>query len=400
MIMKKLAGILLVAAAATAVPALAQAQQDSPPGDFDPIGLRRGVFLIYPRVEAGIALDSNIFANDDAEEDIVLTVAPSVRAESQWSRHELNVEVTSLAAAYVDNNDSNFVDFGGEVSGRFDIRRDRFVQGGLGLGLVTEPRDSPDDTDNNEPNQLYRGDLDLAYRQNFNRIFIQPGVRITRLDFINNDQDRRDRYRYTGRLRAGYAISPRLRGFGQGDLFAVRFDDTPVIDRDSVGGSLRGGVEVGLTDFVTGEVALGVTYETFDDDALDDVFGPSAEGALTYTVTPLTTLIGTIDAGVESTTVTFDGDVASSDLETAIGLEARHELRRNIFLSAELGYARNDFVGTDRTDDSYLAGVGATYFLSRTLSVEGSLRYETRSSDDGDAEYDRNVIFVGLNAQL
>ena len=407
MIKRTLAATLLATVALT--PLLAAAQeadirnqsvQDRPRPDYDALGIRRGVFLIYPQVDAGLTYDSNIFADDSDEEDLILSVAPSVTAQSQWSRHEIEATLDAEGAAYVDHNDANYLDVGGRVAGRFDISRASFARGIVEAGREHEDFASPDEVNRNETTNVFRYLVGADYRRTFNRVYVQPGFRVQRIDFEDGDVNFRDRTRYLAALRAAYALSARLRLLAVGEYDIVRYDEQLVLDRDNMGIAGRVGVEAELSGLLFGELTAGFVHRTYSDDDLDDVNGPSVVGALTYNVTPLTSITATAAAAVEETTVVFEDDAASSQRSTSATVEVFHELRRNILLSGEAGYIRDDFTGTGRTDDTYALGVGAEYFLNRNLSLFGNYRFSSRSSDADDAEYDRNVVFVGVNARL
>ncbi|MCB1883809.1 MAG: outer membrane beta-barrel protein [Geminicoccaceae bacterium] len=403
MMTRTLAGALLASTVLLAPFAGAEAQQRPPEkkvGPYDPIGLRRGAFLIYPSADAGVAYDSNIYADDQDEEDIILTVAPAVRADSQWSRHALSVGLDAEGAAYVDHDESSYLDASVFGEGRFDVRRGSYAFGNARVGRIHEDRASPDDAGQDEVTNLFSYDANLGYRYAFNRFYVQPNVRATRLDFEDGDENFRDRNRLGAGLRLGLALSPLTRVFTEVAYDIVRYDDTTRVNRDSDGLAARVGAELELSALFSGEVAVGYTRREYDSSALDTAQGPSAEGALTYSLSELTSFTGRVSAGVEETTVAFDGDLATADVRTEISLEANHELRRNILLNGEVGYVHDDFDGTSRADDTFYAGAGAEYLLNRLFSLKGSYRYSTRSSDSNAAEYDRHLLFVGVSAHL
>ena len=81
-------------------------------------------------------------------------------------------------------------------------------------------------------------------------------------------------------------------------------------------------------------------------------------------------------------------------------LDVTHELLRNLLLNANVGYTRDDFQGTSRTDNTYDPGVGVSYLINRNLSVNATYRFTTRDSDDTDREFDRNLVLVGITARM
>jgi hypothetical protein len=403
-------------------PALGRAAGDAEPDpnvtvqnrarpEYDPIGLRAGSFFIYPQVTLGGFYDDNVFATDDDEEgDFAATVQPRVLVQSNFSRHQLLLDVGGDVTTYAEEDDLNYQDAYARGSGRLDITRDNILSGSVGINKLHEDPSSPDRDEgggDDEITDYLRGDADLAFRRNFNRLYAVVGGGITRLDFDDTDdtnEDDRDRNQYLGRVRAGYEISPRLGAFAQATYDVRRYDQTPDdegLDRDSDGFGLRVGTEVDITSIIFGEVGLGYTYRQYDDDELDSVSGVGFGGAITWNVTPLTSVVFNAQGDIQETTVGDDtGDRASANFQKLVTVDVTHELLRNVLLNANAGYIRDDFEGVDRSDDTFVVGGGVSYLLNRNLSLDATYDFSTRSSDEGEEEYTRNIFLVGVTARL
>jgi hypothetical protein len=415
--LKRLAARLLAATALLA-PATLVAQTDDPDPnvavqnrarpEFDPIGLRAGSFFIFPQVTVGGLYDDNVFAEDDDEEsDFAATIAPRLLVRSDFSRHALTLDAGGDLAFYQDNDDLNYQDVYAKAGGRVEITRNNLLIGSAGINRLHEDPSSSDFTQGEEEvNHYLREELGLDYRRIFNRLYIQPGVSFQRYDFEDSDftnEDYRDRNQYLGNLRAGYEISPRLGTFVQGTYDVRRYDQTPDDagrDRDSEGVAGRVGATVDITSILFGEVGVGYNYRTFDDDELDNVGGLGYDAELTWNVTPLTTVILTGQGAVQETTVNFEGDEASANLQKLISLDVTHELLRNLLVNANASYIRDDFEGTSRTDNRFIAGAGLSYFLNRHLALEAKYTFATRDSDEEQDEFTRNIVMLGVTARL
>lgn len=413
----RLTVMLLAASSLTAVAgeALAQQQlssnvtvQDRPRPEFDPLGIRAGAFLIFPRVTVGGTYDSNVFASEnDEEDDFGLLVTPRVDVKSQWSRHALNLTAGAEAAFFEEFSDNNYLDFDVGAQGRIDITRANAIQAGLRVAREHEDRANPDQGGAQDVTKFYTGDARLGYRHNFNRLFVQVDGAVRRFDFLddpgNINHDDRDRNRYSARLRGGYAVSPRIRVFGEGEYRLVRYDETPDdggFDRDSDGFALRAGTEVDFTGLLFGELAVGYARQDYDDDALDTAQGINAIGTLTWNPTPLTSVVGSAELDVRETTVSFQGETASANFQKAVSIDVTHELLRNLLLNANAAYVRDDFEGTDRSDDTIAVGGGLTYLMNRNVAIEANYNFATRFSDEDAAEYDRHIVRVGVTGRL
>ena len=386
-----------IAAVALFAPALTSAQDDP----FAPLGIRTGAFLIYPSIATGLTYDDNVFAtNGDEDDDFIFTLRPEVRAESQWSRHSLAATAFGEFGLYESEDDSNYQDFGTALTGRLDVTRDSRTTGSIGISRLHEDRESADDTGDQDVTQFWRSDARVNHRHNFARLFVQPSLFAQRLNFESAgdfDNAERDRNRYGAGFRAGVNVSPRLNVFGEVNGDVVRYDDAGS-DDDGQGGDVRAGVEVDISRLVIGEVSLGYAYRQYD--SSENEGGLAGDMGITWTPTQLTTVDFTGQAGFQESTVFFEGDQASGNLNTGIGVAVNHDLRRNIRLNANARFDRDDFQGTSRVDDTFRVGAGVTYLLNRNLSVDATYRFDTRDSDADNEEFDRNIFRIGLTARL
>ena len=81
-----------------------------------------------------------------------------------------------------------------------------------------------------------------------------------------------------------------------------------------------------------------------------------------------------------------------------------HELRRNIVLTGEVEYRRDQFTAadeddTDTDDDTFDTGVSVDYRVNRLLSLFAEYEYRNRRSTDADREFERHSGFVGFRIQ-
>ena len=376
---------------------------ERPRPDFDPLGIRAGSFLVLPSLTLSETYDDNIRAEpDDEEGDFVTMVRPRVEVASDWVRHRLSLNVGSDVALYADNNEENFEDYFGTLDGRLDIRRDTTLDGSLDIGRFHEGREDVEDVEADEVTEFLRYGGRLALSQAFNRFNVRATGVVGVFDFddvegINNDD--RDRTDYDALLRLGYLLSPRINLFTEGRYHIEDRDaeiDDAGFDRDSDGWEARLGTAVDLTAVLFGEAFVGYRSETFDDPALDEVSGISFGVDLTWNPTGLTTLILAGGSDIESTSQ----DDASGNFKTEVALSVDHELLRNFLVGGFVAYQRDDFDGIERVDDTYSVGASLTYLLNRYLSLTGAYEFADRTSDVDAEEFTRNLITLGITAQL
>lgn len=398
---------LYVAAALTlSVPGTVMGQEPSSP--YEPLGIRAGAFRIFPSTSVAETYDDNVNATDDnTRDDFITTISPSIEVQSDFSRHALGLNVFSDVGRYAQDSKEDFWDFGLSGNGRLDITRDSNLNGAFTVARLHDARDDPEEdateAESRRPVRYGNYNARLAFDQAFNRMTFRVTGLFNRKDYRQGagsaNQNDRDRNIYTGALRAGYNVSPRINTFVEGVYEDQRRDvktDSDGLDRDSYGWEARGGVSVNFTDLLFGEVFGGYQEQYFRDSAFDTKSGLAYGLGLTWLPTQLTTVGLTGGSGFEPTT----NEDASTNLQSTVALRVDHELLRNVLIGVGGGYVRNDFENTSRVDNRWDAEADITYLINRHFSVGAAYGFSTRSSDDADARFDRNLFTVRLRAQL
>jgi hypothetical protein len=249
--------------------------------------------------------------------------------------------------------------------------------------------------------QYFLYDAGLGYRHEFARLFVRPTAFAQRYAYEsagNVSNADRDYNNFGAGLRVGVIVSPRINVVTQVDGDTVQYDDGEPRNDDSVGYDVLAGVEVDFTRLLVGEASIGYGARDYDD--FDDTDGLAGNLAMNWTPTQLTSVQLLGRAGIDESTVVFEGEQASGALNYRIGTIVTHDLRRNIQLNASASFERDEFENTDRNDDTYRLGAGITYLINRNFSVDATYDFSTRDSDDDNAEFDRNIFRVGLTARL
>jgi hypothetical protein len=377
-------------------------------GPYDPLGTRAGAFRIFPSTDVSLSYDDNVNATkDDTKDDFVATFAPNVAVQSDFSRHALGFNVFSEVGRYFQETKEDYWDFGIQSNGRLDITRDNNLQGGFTVARLHDARDDPEDdasvAESRRPVRYMNYDASLAYNHLFNRITFRVTGVFDRNDYRQGagtaNQNDRDINIYTGLLRVGYNVSPRINTFVEGEGFAQRRDvhrDEDGFERDNNGWAARGGVAVNFTDLLFGEAFAGYTTQYYDDSAFDTNSGFDYGINLTWLPTQLTTVTATGASEFQPTT----NEDSSANFQTTIGLRVDHELLRNVLIGVEGGYQRDDFENTNQTDNRFDVGADVSYLINRHFSVGAAYGFTTQQSDDNEEEFDRNIVSIRLRAQL
>ena len=409
-----LAASLAAVVLAFASPATAQ----QPPGvvkqlqrtapEYDPLGVRLGGFLAFPRAGLDVAYDDNVFADRNGEvEDFVAIASPGLRLVTTAPVHALEIDIGADIGRYAEETSENFEDAHLAVTSRLDIRRDRALHSSAAFERLHVERGSPDEVNGVEPTLYDRSTLGLGYGQSFNRLSFRADVGLRAYDFddvgaangreINNDDRDRSEYRLAGRLQ--YAFAPLYSAFSTLRFDRVEYEQTADdngLRRDSRGPEAELGLVFAPEAIVTGEFAIGYAERDFEDSRLEDVDLLTARGELAWRVTSLSTLW--LEGRRELQETTIGG--ASGAVATFARIGAEHELRRNVTLSAAAQAGWQDFSGVDRDDDILSFRIGGKYLLNRNAWTGLEYEFFSRDSSVRNVDFDRNTILLRLMLQL
>jgi hypothetical protein len=390
--------------------------------DYDPVGIRRGSFVFYPRGTLQVQYDDNIYATDkNPKDDLITILSPALAVRSDWTNHALNVDVNYSAGMYASQQQELFMDYSASIDGRLDITRNSSFSGALSVSHEHEERGSPDEVFGREPTEFTVYTAQGGYFHRFNRVTTLLEGTYNRLDYrdvaqgpgtqgvrgsfvipsasgqINNDDRDRDEYDLTAR--AGYEIQPGYEAFLRGTYnwrdYLQRRDDAG-FKRDSEGYRVEAGARLDLTGIIFADIFAGYLRQNYEDSDLKTVDGWLAGLTGYWNVTGLTTITGSINRRVSETTQPD----ASGSLDTDFSINVDHELRRNVILSGGLRYANSDYKGFNREDDLYSGNIGATYLINRNAQIRAAYTHTTRESNRANLDYSRNIVLLTLRVVL
>jgi hypothetical protein len=381
--------------------------------DYDPLGVRAGGFVVLPSLRLDGAYNDNIFStNTNEQSDLIATASPTLVLQSDWGNHMLRLQGGADIGRYLDNDAEDFEDYDFNARGRVDVTRRTKIRGGVGYRQEHVRRSSPDDVAGVEPTIYDVLSANIEGSQTFNRLTVSAGGAINRFDYddvaaaggitINNDD--RDRDNIEGNVKVAYEVTPRYQAFVRG-AYNVRNYESAVddngVNRDSDGYEVVVGVSLDFGGITFGDFYAGYRAQDYDDPRLNTASGPVVGADVTWNVTPLTTVVGSVSRVIRESTTrdATTGAFASGRFFTTVGVTVDHELKRNVLLAANASASQDDFEGINRTDEIYRAGVGAKYLLNRYASVGGEYRFRMRNSDVGGGDFTENQVLLRVLVQ-
>lgn len=379
--------------------------------EYEALGVGAGAFTIFPKLQLDAEYNDNVFASEtDKQDDFVFRIRPEVSAESDWSRHSFQAYARSLISRNADFDSENTADWTVGARGRLDVVRGSSVSAGAEYGHLTEPRTSTNTAQSSaEPIEYDLASAYLGAVRAKGRLRVSGRADVRSWDYEDGltaagdviDQSARNRTNFSLAGRVDYALSPATAVFGmitgnERDYDSDATTTTP--PRDSSGYEALVGVNFELGAVSRGEVAAGYISQSYDNAAYTDIDGFGGRAQLEWFPTELTTVTANVSRTIEDAGIIGSAGYLSSE----VGGRIDHELLRNLILSGQLSYSKDDYNVVDRDDQRVNASVAATYLLNRNYGVTTTLSYLDLSSDGAVAgpSYDVTRLFVSLVAQF
>jgi hypothetical protein len=383
----------------------------APDDPYAPLGLRLGTITVFPTLDVQGGYDSNparAASGQPKKGSPVVRAEGGFTARSDWSRHELSADVRGAYSRYTSLPAADRPEGSVRLGGRLDVTGDTALDGELRGRLDSQTPGSANLTSAAQGRPLtYQYGGSAGVTQRFNRLAVSLRGSIDRSEFedardsTGQTLSQKDRQftQYSLRLRAGYEITPGITPFAEALIDTRRYDlrtDSQGFQRDSSGVQVRAGASFEITRTLTGEVLAGYGVRRFEDQRLRELRGPVVEAALNWSVSPLTTvrLRGTTE--FEETTIAN----ASGSLTRRLSLDLSHAFLRNLVFTTGASFARADYTGVARKDDTLRATLGVDYSVTRNLVLRGSVAREKTTSTTPGNNVSSNVFLFGARVQF
>jgi len=367
--------------------------------EYDAKGIDLGGFRLYPRAAVTESYDDNIFADEsDTESDFITTTAAALQAESEWSRHRLSMVGQIRHQKFLENGDQDRTEYFVRPDLTLDLPQRSQANFSAEYSRQTLGRDDPEDTGEEDPTEFNRFASSGEVIGRLNRTFFGLNGQVRRDDFIDSDDSDRDNTEYRVGLPLGYEVSAKTDVVLE-PFFRLRdFDelDSTGADRDARAAGATIGIDTELTRLVHVNFDIGFIANDFEDPQFDDEVDLIFGGEVVWYATGLTTM----KARAARQDISTSRPGSSSKTRTNFDLELQHELMRNVLVGAEARFINDDFRNIDRNDLRGIAGLNAEYLINNYASLVANYRYEQRWSDAQGADFNRNIVTLGLRGRF
>lgn len=363
------------------------ADRDRP--EYQAVGVDAGGFTIFPRLDLGIGFTDNVFeTNLEKRSSAFVSITPTVKALSNWSRDSLQAEAGGDLRRYTSYSVRNQSGWHVSSTGRLDVGSDSSISATGATRREYETRFSGSttaDVASAVPYQISIGQLSgttnmgrvrLIGVADFSNVAFSP---ITRLDGTTLGQRFRNRNVWTGSGQADYALTPDVSLFGK-----VSYTDTNYYTGLAVGPNDRSsrqiqglaGISLDISALVRGSFGIGYTDRDYHSPLYGRVSGLSLESRVEFFPSQLTTVTVAARRAIEDSQIVGSGGF----FNTGAGVRIDHEFLRNLIANIGVDYEKDDYRGIDATARIFAVNAGAHYLLSRSFGFAATVSYGQRHS--------------------
>jgi hypothetical protein len=397
-------GIITSAIPSTAGPFKRPKAEEEP---YGPVGVRAGAFLLKPSIEVAEGFDDNPLRTQGGPGSRFTTVKSEVSARSDWSRHELSVDLRGSFTHYSDVDHNDRPDAAAIVRGRIDVAKTTRIELEEKALLTTQSAGTPDSvTGAKRPPNIYTLGSTAGVVQAFNRLELGLYGGFERNIYQNAeligggvvDLSDSNYNTYSTRLRASYEVTGGVKPFVEAAVDTRVFDhtvDASGIRRGSDGIKADVGIALDRPEIIKGEASIGYGRRTYDDPTLPNISGLMVDSSLVWKATPLTKVTLGVTSSIGESTLTGASGVFTHEAKVTVD----HAFRRWLIGSAFASYALDDYRGIDRIDNRFTYGGALTYYLNRSFALRGELRQERLSSNNPGNNYTANIVLIGARLQ-
>ena len=362
---------------------------------YAPLGIRAGSFILRPSLE----LRGGHTAASDGQSVNFLRLQPEVALESDWSRHAFNAR-GGIRKEESSGDASDEPQYDATAGLRIDINRDTVARFDL---AYTRSRVSPTDPDLPstalEETSVDELSLTASLSRRFGRFLATLSTAVTDFAYGETqvsgggppvDGSEQDYRQYETGLRLDYEATGRIGLFAQGAVNTRDYDadiSSGGLRLGSDGVSVLAGLTFGGDGKLTGDMGIGYQHQSPDEPTHDDINAFLIRGTLIWQATPLTTFTFTAESEIDDTVSGTSSGYPAYTFRAGVS----HALRRNVILTAGLGFKQEDSSKTVSLE------AGGEYRLNRSVAIVGDVTHEHSRSDGSSS--DETTVTMGLRLQ-
>ena len=395
----------------TDIPVLGPRVETPPRALITPSEADYSLMTLTLGAQTGLDYNSNIYrASRGEESDIIATFSPKLNLRSHFEKHRLDFSLTPEAGHYFADGKNDYLDWDTRARGRYDVSLTdaifldaRYRYGHVAIGSFeddpTANLKDPVTYDRYELGAQWVGQKALFHYEAGAIWDAQDFDNVRRIDNTLNVQDDRDRDSYSVAGKLGYEFSTPYMVYVRGALndrrYDNRIDSSLLYPRDSDGYEVALGFATVPEDSPWNfDAYLGYLSQDYDASQLKDVDGLDAKATMSWQSSSADLFEFTLDREIKDTNTAG----VSSSLQTRLAGEYTHDYSNILAFGALLSYTDSNYQTNrtiallDREDDTYEAGLNATYSPRQDIDIRAGYNFSSRDSNQALADYDAHII--------
>jgi len=325
--------------------------------------------------------------------------------ESDWSRHQLNVDGTSTWQKNISGTGTETPSTDVNARLNLDLLNDFTGVLGAGYSYSRESRTDPNAiSDATTQAGVHELRASIGLEKNLGLLRGTTTLEVTRrlygdatlADGTTVLLDDRDTLGAEITSRIGYELSPALVPFLEATVGREKYDrriDSTGSERSSTTIGGRAGAEVNFGEKLSGEFAAGYVLRSLDDANLADISGLTADGELNWSPKRGTDIKLGLATTLETATTAGQSGAVVYELDSTLSQQIQSNLVAR--LGATAGYTDYDSGSGRGNQRSYGASAGLTWSINRYLDLEADASYE-RTKERGGTDEETTRLGLGL----
>ncbi|MCT8000327.1 outer membrane beta-barrel protein [Sphingomonas sanguinis] len=352
---------------------------------YDAPGLRVGGLVVHPYIDAGLAYDANVYAEENPRTDIFAHLLTGFDAASDWGRHRAVISGYIRRREYARYTSENTTTYRLVTAGRYDATSHVSFTTEASHQRIQLERGAVEEVSSLALPSLYDltvGQLGTRIEYGPTRLTASGGV--SRTDFTDNrsltgqltDQRFRTFTGYTGEARIEHDVWGTRALYGQFNFERRRFETAEAKRLSNADVyALTAGLRGALTQLIRGHVGIGIIRVDFQDPSANSISSLTFDTQVDWLVRDRTTI--SLSGARELRTAAQRGVRAA--LFSNLTISANEEVRRNLILSLGIRQQWTDYINDIRRASATGVTLGANWLLDRHWTIKPLISYLRRT---------------------
>jgi len=364
---------------------------------------RSGILL---NADLSTAYTDNVLNNIEEKSDSSITFSPDAKYLALIGKHKFLLSYDGEYSVYKNDSKLNYNNHALALGAKFDHSHKFSTEFKLGYDKKFEDPGSTNSstlalTEFNKFN-VTSALAKVSYGQRTSIGQIVVGLKRNEREFTNNSQSFRDVIQNQLTATFFYRIAPKTRLLFQASTAEYKYDDqsfgiNQVFNQSSDQNLYLAGIEWEATAKSTGVFKIGYQDKDYQDTRFNDISGLSYALDMIWKPNTYTQInLGTTRQTTESAQIDQSGFLSTS---YSIGLS--HNIMSRTALNAKYIFDNDDIVtSSKRSDKRNTAIIGISHSLRTWLNINLDYKYQDKSSNIDEFNYESNTIELTLESEF